>query len=76
MNTVQIAEVMMWQKMEIIIVGVAVINGKGHIKEEQKMFEEIKRYADFIHWMEEKHPEVLNEYKEVIETQEWLDEHS
>jgi len=31
------------------------------------MFEEIKRIADFIHWMEEKHPEILNEYQREIE---------
>ena len=30
------------------------------------MFDEIKRFADFIHWVEEKHPEIVDEYKDVI----------
>jgi hypothetical protein len=35
-------------------------------KDGSKMFDEIKRYADFIHWLEEKHPEIIKEYENTI----------
>ena len=37
------------------------------------MFDEIKRYADFIHWLEEKHPEVIKEYKDTIKNLKKVD---
>jgi hypothetical protein len=33
------------------------------------MFDEIKRIGDFLHWCEEKHPEVLRGYEEEIKSQ-------